>query len=148
MRKMDMETITALSVASVRYTDDPAALGMEVVFSHIPDQVLPFTARQDDPEQLGRDLFEQAMAGEFGDITPYEAPPAHLEHRRTLKLLLDRAQRYMGPLLDAVDLGVATPEERELLAQWQSYRVSLMRLTTASVATRDLRWPEPPAAPF
>lgn len=144
-----METITALRVTSVRHTADVNALDMDVVFSHIPERAIPFTARQDDAEELGRDLFEQAMAGEFGEIAPYEAPPAHLTHRRTIRLLLDRAQFYMGPLQDAVDLGSATTEERKQLDAWKAYRVSLMRLGTSKrILAHDFHLPEPPSSPF
>lgn len=144
-----MEPITVLRVVALRHTADANALSMDVVFSHIPEQAIPFTARQDDVEALGRDLFEQAMAGEFGEIAPYEAPPSDNQRWRTLKRLLDRAQLYMGPLQDAVDIGSATDEERELLAAWKAYRVSLMRLATSqALLARDHRWPEPPPSPF
>jgi len=35
---------------------------------------LPFTARADDVESTGADLYARAVAGEFGPIAPYEAP--------------------------------------------------------------------------
>ena len=31
---------------------------------------IPYTARQDDPEPLGRAIFEAAAAGEFGPVAP------------------------------------------------------------------------------
>ena len=34
----------------------------------------PFLATSNDPEAHGRDLFDRAMAGEFGEIAPYVAP--------------------------------------------------------------------------
>lgn len=45
-------------------------------------------------------------------------------------------------LQDAVDAGIATGEETELLAKWKKYRVLLMRVDT-SIAP-DIEWPVSP----
>ncbi len=37
---------------------------------------MPFSAVPWDPEPWGRDLFERAKAGEFGEIAPYVGPIA------------------------------------------------------------------------
>lgn len=36
---------------------------------------IPFTASADDPEPFGRDLHAQALAGDFGAVAAYVAPP-------------------------------------------------------------------------
>jgi hypothetical protein len=36
---------------------------------------VPFTAAPEDPEQMGRELFAAAMAGEFGPVADYVPPP-------------------------------------------------------------------------
>ena len=38
----------------------------------ISGQKLPFTARADDPEDYGRELFNRAVSGEFGEIGEYQ----------------------------------------------------------------------------
>jgi hypothetical protein len=43
---------------------------------------LPFTARPNDPEAHGRDIFSRCVSGEFGEIRPY-IPPQHTEHDDT-----------------------------------------------------------------
>lgn len=40
-----------------------------------PMEPVPFTASPDDSEPHGVELYERAMAGEFGPIAPYIAPP-------------------------------------------------------------------------
>lgn len=123
-------------------------LDLVVQFSHLKD-VVQFTATPDDACSYGQELFARALAGEFGEIAPYEAPPPENLRWQTLKRLLDRAQLYMGPLQDAADIGSATAEENALLAAWKAYRVSLMRLATSqALLARAIRWPTPPTAPF
>lgn len=39
------------------------------------DVEVPFSASQNDTEQHGRDLYVATLAGEFGPIAPYVAPP-------------------------------------------------------------------------
>ena len=35
---------------------------------------IPFTASPDDTEQTGRDIYAQAVAGDYGPVAPYTAP--------------------------------------------------------------------------
>lgn len=48
---------------------------------------MPFTARRDDVEQYGRDLFELAAAGAFGEVAPYVAPPPAYPEFTALQML-------------------------------------------------------------
>jgi len=41
------------------------------MFITIDGQKMPFTARADDPEDYGRELFHRAVSGEFGEIAEY-----------------------------------------------------------------------------
>ena len=45
--------------------------GIDMIVT-INGQKLPFTARADDPEDYGRELFNRAVAGEFGEIGEYQ----------------------------------------------------------------------------
>lgn len=43
---------------------------------------IPFTASPDDPEQLGRDIYAQAVSGGYGPVAPYapsQKPPEQIE---------------------------------------------------------------------
>ncbi|HEB0051316.1 TPA: tail fiber assembly protein [Serratia marcescens] len=52
--------------------------------------------------------------------------------------------RHIAPLQDAVDLDMATEEEKALLADWKKYRVMLNRLDMTSAPEID--WPVAPCA--
>lgn len=46
------------------------------------------------------------------------------------------------PLQDAVDLDMATDEEKSRYDAWRKYRVLLMRVDTSQAP--DINWPDPP----
>jgi len=52
---------------------NPEHTGIDMIVT-IGGQKLPFTARADDPEAYGRELFNKAVAGEFGKIAEYQPP--------------------------------------------------------------------------
>lgn len=54
--------------------------------------------------------------------------------------LLNEAAAAIAPLQDAVDLGIATDEERKQLIRWKNYRVLLSRIDIS--ATPDITWPK------
>ncbi|MEM6050537.1 tail fiber assembly protein [Erwinia sp. P7711] len=54
------------------------------------------------------------------------------------------ADYKIAPLEDAVDLGMATDDEKSLLTSWKKYRVNLSRIDTS--AAPDLTWPEQPSS--
>lgn len=54
-----------------------------------------------------------------------------------------QADSVIAPLQDAVDLGIATPEETAQLTAWKTYRVQLNRVDTSTAP--DIVWPEMPA---
>lgn len=56
--------------------------------------------------------------------------------------LMGIANQKIAPLQDAVDLDMATNEERALLTGWKKYRVELNRIDTN--AAPDIDWPEVP----
>ncbi|WP_429178687.1 tail fiber assembly protein [Aeromonas salmonicida] len=119
-------------------------LNMEVLFAHLPAFV-PFTARRNDCEEHGRELYSRAMFGEFGPIEVITPPPptaAQLQDRLTDKLAL--AARAMAPLEDADTLGIISDAERERLTAWQRYRVALYRLPQSDGWPTEVSWPEAP----
>ncbi|AXD43237.1 tail fiber assembly protein [Salmonella enterica subsp. salamae] len=62
------------------------------------------------------------------------------EAEGTKSRLLQMASGKIAPLQDAVDLGIATDEEKSQLAEWKKYRVLVNRVDTASPT-----WPEIPS---
>lgn len=55
---------------------------------------------------------------------------------------LRRASYHIGVLQDAVDLDMATDDEKTLLLAWKKYRVLLSRVDTSTAP--DIDWPEIP----
>lgn len=119
-------------------------LNMEVLFAHLPAFV-PFTARRNDCEEHGRELYSRAMFGEFGPIeviTP--PPPTEAQQQAILTDKLALAASAMAPLEDAETLGIISEAERERLTAWQRYRVTLYRLPQSDGWPTEVSWPEAP----
>jgi len=68
-------TIQLISAQNPQWANaEGSAVILECVFSHIPNELMPFCAKADDVEAHGRDIFARAVAGEFGPIAEYVAP--------------------------------------------------------------------------
>lgn len=140
-----MERIEVLSALHPRhYAADPDSITLDVRFAHLPEQV-QFTARKDDPEEHGRELYSRAVFGEFGDIEVLPLPPpTEAEQQARLDVLLKQAANAMAPLSDAEALGIISETEREQLTAWQRYRVTLYRLPQSNDWPAEVTWPEVP----
>lgn len=88
---------------SLRFCEKGDTATMIVKFSHLDFEV-PFTASAEDNYEHGRWLNEQALAGAFGEIAPYERP---LPTAHDLQAELDK-------LMTDITLGLATDEELDL----------------------------------
>jgi hypothetical protein len=58
------------------------------------------------------------------------------------KQRLSKAPLPKSPLQDAVELDMATDEEKSRYDAWRKYRVLLTRVDTSLAP--DINWPEPP----
>ena len=63
---------------------------------------LPFTATPDDPEEFGRTLYAQVLAGDFGTISPYVAP------QPTSAEILAEKKRQRQAIVDAIQVTTAS----------------------------------------
>ncbi|MHC3772230.1 tail fiber assembly protein [Pantoea agglomerans] len=52
---------------------------------------------------------------------------------------MDKANRAIAPLQDAVDTGIATKAEVERLVEWKKFRVALSRIDVSNAP--DVEWP-------
>ena len=66
---------------TIEYAKDPVwnneehtAIALIVKFLEIPEE-LPFTASSYDPMPYGVELFNNAVAGDYGIVAPYVPPP-------------------------------------------------------------------------
>lgn len=67
-----------ITVRNLRYSSpDNSSVDLEI--EHPEYGWIPFTATPDDTEQHGRDIYEAALAGEYGQVAPYVAPPPTTE---------------------------------------------------------------------
>ncbi|GAB5990761.1 tail fiber assembly protein [Aeromonas enteropelogenes] len=139
---MEIEVITAANPR--HFAGDQESITLDVRFSHL-EEVVEFTARRDDAERHGRELYSRAVFGEFGEIkviTP--PPPTEAEQQARLDGALKRAAAVMAPLEDADKLGIISEHEKAQLTAWQRYRVALYRLPQSEVWPTDVTWPDAP----
>lgn len=83
------------------------------------------------------------------EVFSAEQPPAVTSSAEVLSIAerdrrLTAASFKIGPLQDAVDLGVATSEEQAALVAWKQYRVALMRTEQQPNYPGNVAWPELP----
>ncbi|MGL4887809.1 tail fiber assembly protein [Aeromonas veronii] len=139
---MDIEVITAANPRHL--AGDQESITLDVRFSHL-EEVVEFTARRDDAERHGREIYSRAVFGEFGEIkviTP--PPPTEAELLARLDEALKRAAAVMAPLEDADKLGIISEREKAQLTAWQRYRVALYRLPQSEGWPTDVIWPDAP----
>ena len=74
------------------------------------------------------------------------APPTREEQieaaERKKALLMADATKTIGPLQDAMDLGIATEKETARLKLWKTYRVQLNRINPQDTPCNE--WPKNP----
>ncbi|EHJ1676496.1 tail fiber assembly protein, partial [Salmonella enterica] len=63
------------------------------------------------------------------------------EAEGTKSRLLQMASGKIAPLQDAVDLGIATDDEKAQLDEWKKYRVLINRVDTSAPS-----WPDKPVS--
>lgn len=64
------------SVSNPRWVnEDHTMIDCDITTSQFGDEVLPFTANQNDVEAHGRAIFADLVAGVYGPISEYVAPP-------------------------------------------------------------------------
>jgi len=58
---------------------------VECNFEHLPEEFVPFRAIANDVEKHGKEIFACAIAGDFGPIAPYVAPPPVIPNVVTMR---------------------------------------------------------------
>ncbi|WP_419721650.1 tail fiber assembly protein [Providencia rettgeri] len=81
------------------------------------------------------------------EVNAYLNPPVSKEQliaeaEQKKQSLLAEVNNAIAPLQDAVDLDMATDEEKAQLTAWKTYRVLLNRVDTSLAPNID--WPEKP----
>lgn len=67
--------ITYTTVTNPVYSkEDHSMIDLTVNFDHLPEDAVQFGACANDVEPHGRELYQRAVAGDFGTIGAYVAP--------------------------------------------------------------------------
>lgn len=114
------------------------AINIEVDFDELDEQYVPFTATSYDSMEYGVDIYNRAVAGEFGAIADF-VPPANYTGDKALGVL--RAKR--NDLLAETDY-IEMPTKWATLtadqqAAWATYRNALRDLPQNS-PNAELHW--------
>lgn len=71
---------TLTSVSNPRWVNaEHTAIDCEITTSQFGSEILPFTASQNDAEAHGRAIFAAIVAGNYGPIAEYVAPPQQVQ---------------------------------------------------------------------
>lgn len=139
---MNVEIVSAENPRRMEW--DETSITLDVLFSH-EQELMPFTAKADDRERHGRELYVRALRGEYGEIAVIATPKLTDEQQRArLDNALKQAAAIMAPLEDAEKLGIITQAETEQLTAWRLYRVALYRLPQSEGWPADIEWPPAP----
>ncbi|AWH15326.1 tail fibers protein [Aeromonas phage 14AhydR10PP] len=107
------------------------AITLMVLFEHMGQEVIPFTASPDDALDYGRELFSRAKFGEFGEVAPYTGPLdseiAAVTFASRKAKELDRVEKLIARLERMKRLGASTPAENVELACLEVYSIDLHR---------------------
>lgn len=60
------------------------------------------------------------------------------------RALMNEAALKIAPLQDAIDLNIATDDEKQRLKAWKVYRVALNRIEQHSSLSAEIEWLKPP----
>jgi len=153
--------MTILSARQPCWNDvEHTSLNLLVTFEETRDSLgeVPFTASPKDPEVHGRELFERAVALEYGDIAePDEEKLKNAMRMKSFGLsalassMIAKLQGDVNTLQDSVALGMATdaevtqlPTTQAQLDLWRKYRVLLSRVESQPDFPRTVDWPQQP----
>lgn len=73
-------------------------INCDVNFNHLSDESVPFTADKHDVESYGKEIYSRCVAGDFGAIAEYVAPPVHVPTYSELR------QAAYAPLAEQLDM--------------------------------------------
>lgn len=128
-----------ISVRSPKWANyKKTAITVEAIFEGAGDQPLPFTATPNDPEDYGRFIYEQAIAGEYGDIAEWEAPENVVGDAAISELRIKRNALLSETDYIEMPTKWATLSEEQQTA-WAEYRNALRDLP-AQYPNVELRW--------
>lgn len=100
------------------------AIDLEVDFTDLPEEYLPYTAAPNDIVQHSRELYNRALAGEFGEIQDYDGP---LKWTPVDKTTIQVSTEGLVQLL--LEKGILTDEEVDAILIEETVTVGFARTT-------------------
>jgi hypothetical protein len=86
------------NVKNLKWADkEHTSIDLECNFSHLGNEVVPFTANPNDVMEYSVDLFNRCVAGEFGEIAEYVEPVIILTYE-------DKRRREYLPIAEQLDM--------------------------------------------
>ena len=70
----------------------------EVDFGHLDDEFVPFTADPSDSMEYSKTIFDECVAGQYGEIAEYVAPPAPVVTAPTKEQLMAKLLEIQAQL--------------------------------------------------
>ena len=132
---------------NLKYANNPkwvdkahTSIDLTVRFEEI-DEDLPFHATPFDVEEHGRDIFERAKKGEFGEIAEWIPP--------TTEELAANARGQRDALLSELDSIVGNPLRWASFSEtqqttWANYRQALLDVPQQAGFPNTINWPTKP----
>ena len=134
-----MATRTVNSVRNPEWADAAhSMIDLEVDFDELDEVYVPFTASQNDPEEWGRTLFQNAVDGQYGEIAEW-VTPANLVGEDALDLVRPQRDERLKET-DYIEMptkwATLTSEKQ---AEWTTYRQALRDLPS-TYPNVEYRW--------
>jgi hypothetical protein len=136
--------IIITSLSNPRWENiEHTAINCKITTSEFGTEVLPFTASQNDVEAYGREIFADIVAGKYGPIAPYTAPPSPTATQNKEKAVSKLAATDWVNEPDVYD-PANTPHliNRDVFL---AYRAQI-RVIAVTPIGGDLDWPTEPTA--
>lgn len=130
--------------------EDKTLITCDVKFELFSDYI-PFAASPDDTEGHGRSIYNECIAGNYGNIGDYTSPVIDYillaEYRR--ESLLSSASDKIKDWRTELELGVISNDDKSQLVEWMSYIKELKSLDLTGIADKKayeaISWPVLPA---
>lgn len=114
--------------------------GIDCEIDHPKFGWIPFTADENDVEEFGKEIFQQAQKGVLGPITPQRQPPQEeIDNELARKIRQKRNQ-----LLHNCDWSQLEDTPQKFKMAYQPYRQALRDVPQQVGFPMEIEWPDEP----
>ena len=157
---MPLNERTVNSARNPKWTNyNHTSIELEVDFDELDEEYVNFCAHPDDIVSWGPDLFNRAVAGEFGTIAEFVVP-SDITGEEALNMIREQRDQILTQVVDPI---VSNPLRwasfsSEKQTEWSNYRQALLDMpqtqtsayltfntTTENMDWQNLDWPTVPS---